>query len=203
MSWSERCAFASGSRMSEPRVCVDLPPWAVEREAAAPLLRTDDERMRFAIALAAGNVDAQTGGPFGAVIVEAESGRVVALGVNSVVRLQNSTLHAEMVAFMRAQARVRSYTLAAPHLPPCELFSSCDPCAMCLGASLWAGVRRIVCAASRDDAVALRFDEGPVFPESYAYIERRGVRIVRGLLRDEARAVLERYRQRGGIIYNR
>lgn len=189
--------------MSEPRVCIDLPSWAIEREATVSNLRTDEERMRFAIALASANVDEQTGGPFGAVIVEAESGRVVAAGVNSVVRLQNSTLHAEMVAFMRAQARVGSYTLAAPGLPAYELFSSCDPCAMCLGASLWAGVRRIVCAASRDDAVALRFDEGPVFPESYAYIERRGIQVVHGLLRDEAREVLERYRRRGGIIYNR
>ena len=73
---------------------------------------------------------------------------------------------------------------------------------MCLGATLWSGVGRIVWGASRDDARRLDFDEGPVFPESYAYVEQRGVEIVRGLLRDEANAVLELYRTRQGKIYN-
>jgi tRNA(Arg) A34 adenosine deaminase TadA len=70
------------------------------------------------------------------------------------------------------------------------------------GATLWSGVRRIVCGASRDDASRLDFEEGPVFPESYKYVEDRGIEIVRGLLRDEARAVLELYRARKGTIYN-
>ena len=72
-----------------------------------------------------------------------------------------------------------------------------------LGATLWSGVGRLVCAASRADAVALAFDEGPVFPESYAYLERRGIRIDREIGRAEAAAVLRRYRDRGGLIYNR
>jgi tRNA(Arg) A34 adenosine deaminase TadA len=87
-------------------------------------------------------------------------------------------------------------------MPPHDLYTSCDPCAMCLGGALWAGVRRIVCGASRDDAVALRFDEGPVFPDSYAYVARRGIDVVHAVLRDDARAVLEAYRSKGGIIYN-
>jgi tRNA(Arg) A34 adenosine deaminase TadA len=73
---------------------------------------------------------------------------------------------------------------------------------MCLGAALWAGVKRIVCGATRQDAVALRFDEGPVFPESYEYLIRRGIEVVHAVLRDEARATLEQYRARGGVIYN-
>ena len=159
--------------------------------------------MRFAIDLARQNVRHDTGGPFGAAIFESESGRLVAAGVNSVVRLGQSSLHAEMVAYMRAQARVGSYTLAAPGLASHTLYTSCEPCAMCLGAALWSGVQRVVCAATRDDAVKLRFDEGPVFEESWAYLERRGIGNTRSLLRDEARAVLEEYRARGGIIYNR
>jgi tRNA(Arg) A34 adenosine deaminase TadA len=73
---------------------------------------------------------------------------------------------------------------------------------MCLGATLWSGVRRLVTAADRTDATALRFDEGPVFPESYAYLEERGVEVSRGVLRPEAVAVLELYQREGGSIYN-
>jgi tRNA(Arg) A34 adenosine deaminase TadA len=72
-----------------------------------------------------------------------ESGRLVSVGMNSVVRYNNCTLHGEMVAFMMAQQRVRSFTLKSTSLPPHELYTSCEPCAMCLGATSGA-----VCAAS-------------------------------------------------------
>lgn len=188
--------------MTDPRALViDLPPWAAAREEDHRRYATDEDRMRVAIEVAGANVAHGTGGPFGAAIFESESGRLVSLGVNTVVRLGNSTLHAEMVAFMRAQAAVGAYSLAAAGLSH-TLYSSCDPCAMCLGAALWAGVRRIVCGATRQDAVALKFDEGPVFPESYDYLVKRGIDVVHGVLRDEARATLEQYRARGGVIYN-
>jgi len=181
---------------------ITLPAWALGYETAERTWATDEERMGLAIELSRENVKAGTGGPFGAAIFEEESGRLVSIGINSVVRLTNSSLHSEIVAFMRAQARVGTYSLSSPGLPAHVLYSSCDPCAMCLGAALWAGVRRIVCGASREDAVALRFDEGPVFPESYEYLRRRGIDIMHGLLRTEARAVLELYRAAGGVIYN-
>jgi tRNA(Arg) A34 adenosine deaminase TadA len=73
---------------------------------------------------------------------------------------------------------------------------------MCLGATLWSGVRRLVYGAGREDAARLRFDEGPVFPESYRYLEERGITIVRNVLRGEAVAVLDRYRAKSGTIYN-
>jgi tRNA(Arg) A34 adenosine deaminase TadA len=189
--------------MADPRALrIDLPAWAAAREDDERRYATDEERMRLAIESAAANVSNGTGGPFGAAVFESESGRLVALGVNTVVRLRNSALHAEMVAFMRAQAKVGAYSLAAPGLPAHTLYSSCDPCAMCLGAALWAGVKRIVCGATRQDAVSLKFDEGPVFPESYDYLVRRGIAVVHGVCRDEARAILEQYRARGGVIYN-
>lgn len=188
--------------MTARTVCVDLPAWALERESGDVVLATDEERMRLAIDLSRENVERATGGPFGAVVVETETGRLVAIGLNSVVRLGSSSLHAEMVAFIRAQAKVGCYSLSAPGLPSHTLYASCDPCAMCLGATLWAGVRHIVCAATRDDAVALRFDEGPVFPESYEYLRQRGIGVRHQFLRDEAKQVLEAYRARGGIIYN-
>jgi len=73
---------------------------------------------------------------------------------------------------------------------------------MCLGATLWSGVRRLVYGATRDDAALLNFDEGPVFPESYRSLEDRGIRIERSVLREEARGVLELYRAKSGKIYN-
>lgn len=183
-------------------VHVDYPAWVGEVVAWDVPYRTDEARMRLAITLSRENVERDTGGPFGAAIFERESGRLVAVGMNSVVRLNNCTLHGEMVAFMMAQRRVGSFTLNAPELPAHELVTSCEPCAMCLGATLWSGVRRLVFGATREDAARLRFDEGPVFPESYRYLEQRGIEIVRSVLREEAAAVLERYQAKSGTIYN-
>ena len=187
---------------SLPRIVVEYPSWVRDVVELDKPYASDEERMRLAIRVSRGNVERQTGGPFGAAIFERGTGRLVAVGMNSVVRLHNCTLHGEMVAFMMAQQRVQSFTLAAPDMPQHELFTSCEPCAMCLGAALWSGVKRIVMGASREDASRLNFEEGPVFPQSYTYLEERGIEIVRHVLRDEARAVLELYRSGGGRIYN-
>jgi tRNA(Arg) A34 adenosine deaminase TadA len=183
---------------------VSLPAWvrgSVDFDQPYP---TDEDRMRLAIRLARENVERGTGGPFGAAIFERESGLLVSVGVNSVVRLNNCTLHAEMVAFQLAQKRVASFTLAGndSSAPAHDLFTSCAPCAMCLGAALWSGVTRVVCGAGREDAEKIDFDEGPVFAESYAYLEARGVRIVRDFMRTEACEALQRYRELGGQVYN-
>jgi tRNA(Arg) A34 adenosine deaminase TadA len=185
-----------------PLVHVEYPDWVDSVVDWEKIHSTDESRMRLAIAVARANVERATGGPFGAAIFEAASGRLVAVGMNSVVRLNNCALHGEMMAFMMAQHRVASFTLKSPQLPVHELFTSCEPCAMCLGATLWSGVQRIVYGAAREDASKLDFEEGPVFPQSYRYLEDRGIRIVRNVLRDEARAVLEMYRAKGGKIYN-
>ncbi|HVG38584.1 MAG TPA: nucleoside deaminase, partial [Pyrinomonadaceae bacterium] len=92
--------------------------------------------MGLAIALARENVERGTGGPFGAAVFEAAGGKLIAVGVNLVVPLNNSTLHGEMVAFMMAQHRLASWTLGGEEMPRHELFTSCEPCAMCLGATL-------------------------------------------------------------------
>jgi tRNA(Arg) A34 adenosine deaminase TadA len=135
-------------------------------------------------------------------VFDLQSGKPLAVGVNVVEREGNSVLHAEIVALMLAERSAGRYSLRAASLPPQGLVTSCDPCAMCLGAALWSGVRRLVCGASREDARRIGFEEGPVFPASYAYLEQRGVTVVRGVLRTEAAEVLERYRAGGGTIYN-
>jgi tRNA(Arg) A34 adenosine deaminase TadA len=185
-----------------PVVQIEYPDWVESVVNWNRRYSSDEERMRLAIDVARENVNRGSGGPFGAAIFEMESGRLVAVGMNSVVRYNNCALHGEMVAFMMAQQRVGSFTLNAPNMPVHELHTTCEPCAMCLGATLWSGVRRVVCGAAREDAARLNFEEGPVFPESYSYLEARGIQIVRSLLRDEARAVMDDYRAKSGKIYN-
>ena len=185
-----------------PVIHLEYPDWVDSLVDWDRSYGTDQERMRLAIEISRTNVERGSGGPFGAAIFEAESGRVISVGMNSVVRLTNCVLHAEMVAFMMAQQRVGSFTLNAPGLPVHELVTSCEPCAMCLGATLWSGVQRVVYGAAREDASRLHFEEGPVFPESYRYLEERGLRIVRNVLRTEAASVLELYRANKGEIYN-
>lgn len=196
--------------MTEPippaprEIRVALPDWTTRPDTVdfdRPY-GTDVERMALAVRLARENVHHGTGGPFGAAIFEAEGGRLVAVGVNRVVPLDNSVLHAEVVAMMMAQARLGVYSLALAGLPEHELFTSCEPCAMCLGAIQWSGVRRVVWAATREDAGRLHFDEGPVFRASYVYLAARGIRFSAGPLREEARAVLSEYEKKGGAIYN-
>lgn len=183
-------------------VSVTLPSWVVDHVDYATPYPTAEARMRVAIGLASENVARGTGGPFGAAIFERESGLLVAVGVNAVTRLNNSTVHAEMLAFQLAEKRVGSYSLRAEGHPGHELFSSCAPCAMCLGAALWSGVTKLTFGALREDAERIGFDEGPVFDESYAYLHARGMDTVAGLLRAEACAVLDRYLASGGALYN-
>lgn len=183
-------------------LAIDYPAWVHETVDWSRTYESGNDRMLLAIAVARENVVRDTGGPFGAAIIERDSGKLVAVGMNSVLRLNNSVLHAEIVAFMMAQRRLGSYTLGADGMPVHELVTSCEPCAMCLGATLWSGVGRVVSGAMREDAGRLEFDEGPVFDESYAYLQQRGIEFVHGVKRAEARAVLELYRSRSGHIYN-
>jgi len=109
-----------------------------------------------------------TGGPFGCAIferdVETGEAALIALGMNRVVPLANSTLHGETVAIQMAQKKMGLFTLQIPRVDSdtgemiirrFELFTSTEPCAMCLGAILWSGVARLVCAATKDQASAI------------------------------------------------
>lgn len=189
--------------MHPAEIRITNPDWVREVADFDRPYPDDDAKVRLAIQLARENVARDTGGPFGAAVFEADTGRLVGAGTNGVVRLNNSSAHAEMVALMMAQANVGSFTLQEDGRTRHELFSSCEPCAMCLGATLWSGVSRLVFAATREDAQRLSFDEGPVFPASHAYLIDRGIAIESGRLREEANAVFDLYLRRGGPIYNR
>jgi tRNA(Arg) A34 adenosine deaminase TadA len=164
--------------------------------------RTVEDRMRFAVELSRLNVGHGTGGPFGAAIFERETGRLLAPGVNLVVGSGCSVFHAEMVAIMVAQKVVGTFDLGADNLPPYELVATTEPCAMCLGATPWSGVRHLVCGARDEDARAVGFDEGSKMSEWVGSLEDRGISVERNVLREEAVAVLREYAERGGEIYN-
>lgn len=185
----------------QPELRIAVPRWVDDSVDWNHVHATDEDRAGVAIALARRNVAEGTGGPFGAAVFDSASGRIVSAGVNLVVPLNNSSLHAEVVAFMLAQARLGRYSLGDDG-GRYELVTSCEPCAMCLGATLWSGVHRVVCCATGDDARGLAFDEGPVFAESWSYLDARGIEIVRGVRREEARAVMKAYRDVDGVIYN-
>lgn len=185
-----------------PSLSLALPDWAEALEDRTRCFGDDRDKMRFVIDLARRNVETDSGGPFGAAIFSRTEGRLLAIGVNSVLRLKSSVLHAEMLAILRAQHYLECHSLRAQADGEYELFSSCEPCAMCLGGILWSGIRRLVCAAPAASARAIGFDEGPVAEVSYAYLEKAGIEVARGLLAVEAGTVIERYRQLGGVIYN-
>jgi len=183
-------------------VQVAVPSWLEPMLADPPVLARRTDRMRLAIALARENVDRGTGGPFGALVAQTTTGRVVAAGVNVVVASHNSTAHAEMVALQLAEARVGAFDLGTAAEGPYELVSSVEPCVMCLGAVLWSGVSTLICAARDEDALAIGFDEGPKPSHWVDAVGSRGIAVVLDLLRQESVAVLEEYRARGGPIYN-
>lgn len=187
--------------MTKHQLTLHLPDWIDEVVDWDKTYRSDEEKMALAVELSRQNVLRGSGGPFGSAIFAIDSGKLLSVGVNRVMPLHNSTAHGEMMAIMLAEHKLQSFSLAADGVKR-ELFTSCEPCAMCLGGTLWSGVKRLVCAATADDARAIGFDEGPVYDSSYAYLQQAGVEVVRLVLRDEAKAVLDSYLSRGGAIYN-
>jgi tRNA(Arg) A34 adenosine deaminase TadA len=186
--------------LASQRLLIEVPDW-VPRIAAPGIYRTDQDRMGLVVALARENVVSRTGGPFGSAVFERSTGRLIAGGVNLVLPMRNSVLHAEVVAIMLAEAQLQSFTLGIESGAEHELVTSCEPCAMCLGAVHWSGVTRLVTGATKEDVEGIRFDEGPVFRESYRYLEERGVAVEREVLRAEASAVLRLYATMSGEIY--
>jgi tRNA(Arg) A34 adenosine deaminase TadA len=178
-----------------------LPAWVepfVGRLGIAP--ESDEDGMRLAIALAAENVRQGTGGPFGAVVVNEESGALVSVGINLVTGSHLSLAHAEMIALSLAQSRLQDWNLSRRER--LTLVTTCEPCAMCFGAIPWSGIRRLVCGSRKEDAEAAGFDEGDKPGDWEASLESRGIAVLRDVLRAEANAVFEQYARRGGVIYN-
>lgn len=189
--------------MKFPKVVLQLPGW-IENALAdvQQVYPAVEERMRLIIKLAQLNIEHKTGGPFGAGIFESKSGRLISVGVNLVESADCSIAHAEMVAIAVAQRVIGSYDLGGGKNVAYQLVTSTEPCAMCLGAVPWSGVRSVVCGARDEDARSIGFDEGHKPQDWIKSLESRRIAVVRDVLREQAKAVLLEYSKRGGLIYN-
>ena len=140
--------------------------------------------MQRAIALSLENVRSSGGGPFAAVVVK--QGAVVATGVNRVTAALDPTAHAEVVAIRAACLSVQSFELSG-----CEMFTTCEPCPMCMGAIYWARLDKVYYANTRTDAARIGFDDSLIYEELALPMEKRKIAMVQ-IMRDEA---LEAFRE--------
>jgi tRNA(Arg) A34 adenosine deaminase TadA len=148
---------------------------------------TDEHFLREAIALARTGMERNDGGPFGCVIVK--DGEVIGRGNNRVTSTNDPTAHAEVVAIREACQALGDFQLTG-----CTLYTSCEPCPMCLGAIYWARPDRVVFAATRTDAADAGFDDQLIYDELPLPPEKRRIPTLPCLLRDEARAVFEAWK---------
>lgn len=136
------------------------------------------EFMRAAIRLSQTKMRANCGGPFGAVVVR--SGKIIARGWNRVTSANDPTAHAEVTAIRAACKKLKTF-----RLDDCELYTSCEPCPMCLAAIYWARFKKVYYANTRRDASKIRFDDDLIYREIARPVARRKIPM-RQLLRPEA-----------------
>lgn len=187
------------------QVHLTLPAWVHERVDTSRSYAGDEAKVQLAIDLSRLNVEAQSGGPFGAAVFGADD-RIIAVGVNRVRPQACSLAHAETMAYMLAQQRTQrprlNRTEANEPCGPITLATSAQPCCQCYGATMWAGVDRLLIGARSEDVEALtEFDEGPLPADWIGELEKRGIAVARDLHREQARAVLARYGELGGVSY--
>ncbi|WP_460635187.1 nucleoside deaminase [Larkinella harenae] len=143
----------------------------------------DNDFLREAIRLAQEGIDTGQGGPFGAVIVK--NGEIVGRGCNQVTSTNDPTAHAEVVAIRDACRNLQTFQLTG-----CTLYTSCEPCPMCLGAIYWARPERIVFGCLHSDAAQAGFDDHFIYQELEKPREARSIPMQQRL-RDEAWTVFE------------
>ncbi len=147
-----------------------------------------EEFMREAIRLSRQNLDDCSGGPFGAVIVKEKT--IIARGSNKVTSSNDPTAHAEIEAIRTACKNLNTYSLAG-----CEIYTSCEPCPMCLSAIHWARIDRIYHANTRDDAAEINFDDDHIYREISKPVHERIIPMIQ-LLRDEALKVFKEWEKK-------
>jgi guanine deaminase len=144
-----------------------------------------EDLMRRAVALSAEKMRAGLGGPFGCVI--ARDGAIIAEGSNHVTSANDPTAHAEVVAIREACRKLGTFNLEG-----CELYTSCEPCPMCLGAIYWARLDRVYYANTRVDAAAIGFDDDHIYRELDKPIGDRAVPFIQMAL-PEARQIFREW----------
>jgi guanine deaminase len=150
--------------------------------------------MERAIAIALDNVRSGRGGPFGALIVK--NGAIVSEGANCVTRMNDPTAHAEVVAIREACKKLGTF-----HLSDCEMYSSCEPCPMCLGAIYWARIAQVYFASTAADAAESGFDDSFIYGEIQRPYAERKIPMIQ-LMREESLAAFRAWERRPDkIIY--
>ncbi len=148
---------------------------------------THEALMREAIRLSLENVKNGIGGPFAALV--ARNGEIVATGTNQVTTLNDPTAHAEVTAIRNACRVLQTFELRG-----CDLYTTCEPCPMCLGAIYWARLERIYFGNTRTDAADIGFDDAFIYDEILRDLSARKIP-TRQLLRDEALAAFRAWQQ--------
>lgn len=143
----------------------------------------EEKFMNEAILLSKSGMDNNEGGPFGCVIVKGD--KVVGRGNNKVTCTNDPTAHAEMVAIRDACKNLQTH-----QLDNCEIYTSCEPCPMCLGAIYWARPSKIYYANTRNDAALIGFDDSMIYEEMKAEIQDRKIPII-NLGREKAKEVFD------------
>ncbi|SMC72617.1 nucleoside deaminase [Cellulophaga tyrosinoxydans] len=138
----------------------------------------DEFFMKRAIALAAEGMNANAGGPFGAVVVKDDE--IIAEGYNKVTSTNDPTAHAEVVAIREACKKLNNFELT-----DCTIYTSCEPCPMCLGAIYWTRPKMVYFGCNREDAAAIQFDDQFIYDEIEKNIDGRQIKFVQ-LARKEA-----------------
>ena len=149
--------------------------------------KNHEEFMREAIRLSIQNVN-ENGGPFGAVIVK--NGEIIATGVNRVTSNNDPTAHAEVNAIREASKKLGTFDLQG-----CEIYSSCEPCPMCLGAIYWARLDKLYFANTKQDAKEIDFDDSFIYEELELSIENRKISTTQ-ILREEALVAFNSWRDK-------
>lgn len=143
----------------------------------------DELYIRLAIEFSQKGMDSGSGGPFGCVIVK--DGEVIGSGYNQVTSTNDPTAHAEIVAIRKACKAIDSFQLEG-----CVIYTSCEPCPMCLGAIYWARPERLVYACSRQDAASIGFDDDFIYQEISLQSSERKIKTEQ-LLQEEGVKVMD------------
>ena len=186
-------------RQPTPKFELELPHWISPILEQEHIYTTVEERMSFVLNLGHLNIQHGSGGPFAAALFNQDNGQLITPGVNLVTSTQCSVAHAEIVAIILGQQKLQSYDLSTLNV---QLVTSTEPCAMCLGAIPWSGVRSVVCGAADSDARAIGFDEGAKPTNWHLTLEQRGIEVIQNIKRKKAVELLQSYASGGGTIYN-
>lgn len=149
------------------------------------MTETDEKFMRRAIELAQDGIDKNDGGPFGCVVVK--NGEIIGEGCNQVTSTNDPTAHAEVVAIRNACRNLNSF-----QLEDCIIYTSCEPCPMCLGAIYWARPAKMYFACNKKDAAKVGFDDDFIYEEIAVPIETRKIKTI-NFLREEGLKVFENW----------